>query len=588
MPKADKEYLVFAYSTRAGVYENLADTAAAIADWTQVIKLDPTVYKSYRSRAELYFCQHKYALADADYQKMIQMDDNNALIYGYMGLGRNLRDQDKDDDAIQMYTKVITLYGDSYSSAYSFRAESLLKLKYYEEAAIDIVKALEIDNDGKAYRMMLSLKEPEAIEQVQSKLKRQTIFYPKQPEWHYYLGVLFEANNRYKDAMAEYKKSYTLGHSAQIDERIASCYLSLGDYPSALRHINYSIDADSTDADFYYMRANIYAELGRIDMSIADMSSYIELHPKSYYGYYRRGWWKHMANQCLEALEDFEISKSITSTYTYSYDGAARCYMRMGDTIKATAEYEKLLTFDTIADGGSCAHFAYYFLGQEDKAVEWIEKMLLNDSTETYDAACTYALVGDTAKALEYLQKTLDNGFVRFHHLEIDEDLNNIRNLESYKQLIDTYQKRVQQDCEQETPNDSATKRIVEVPFTASNGVTKVDCTINGLPLNFVFDTGASDVSISQIEANFMLKNGYLSDKDVVGKQHYQTADGNISEGTIINLRQINFGGLELNDVRASVTKSQRAPLLLGQSILQRLGKIEIDNDRRVLIITTK
>ena len=134
----------------------------------------------------------------------------------------------------------------------------------------------------------------------------------------------------------------------------------------------------------------------------------------------------------------------------------------------------------------------------------------------------------------------------------------------------------------------TAAVRVVEVPFTASNGVTKVDCSINGLPLNFIFDTGASDVSLSQVEANFMFKNGYLNEKDIIGKQHYQTADGNISVGTVINLRKINFGGLELSDVRASVVKNQSAPLLLGQSVLQRLGKIEIDNTKRCLNITTR
>jgi clan AA aspartic protease (TIGR02281 family) len=126
----------------------------------------------------------------------------------------------------------------------------------------------------------------------------------------------------------------------------------------------------------------------------------------------------------------------------------------------------------------------------------------------------------------------------------------------------------------------------VEVPFSKSNGVTKVDCTINSLPLSFVFDTGASDVTLSQVEASFMLKNGYLNHKDFAGEQHYQTADGNIAAGTVINLRKINFGGLELNNVRASVVKNQHAPLLLGQSVLQRLGKIEIDNEKQVIKIT--
>ena len=64
----------------------------------------------------------------------------------------------------------------------------------------------------------------------------------------------------------------------------------------------------------------------------------------------------------------------------------------------------------------------------------------------------------------------------------------------------------------------SSYERVVEIPFTKAGGVTKVDCTINELPLSFIFDTGASDVTISQVEANFMYKNGYLSNKDVMVK----------------------------------------------------------------------
>ena len=128
----------------------------------------------------------------------------------------------------------------------------------------------------------------------------------------------------------------------------------------------------------------------------------------------------------------------------------------------------------------------------------------------------------------------------------------------------------------------------MEIPFTKANGVTKVDCTINNLALNFVFDTGASDVTISQVEANFMYKNGYLTDKDIIGQQLYQTADGSVSVGTTILLKEIKFGGLVLRDVRASVVDSQNAPLLLGQTVLQRLGKIEIDYAQRILKITTK
>ena len=110
-------------------------------------------------------------------------------------------------------------------------------------------------------------------------------------------------------------------------------------------------------------------------------------------------------------------------------------------------------------------------------------------------------------------------------------------------------------------------------------------CAINDLPLSFIFDTGASTVSLSMVEANFMLKNGYLKKEDFVGAQRFVDANGDISEGTVVNLRNVDFGGLHLNNVRASIVRNQKAPLLLGQTVLGRLGSIEIDNPGKKLII---
>ena len=43
------------------------------------------------------------------------------------------------------------------------------------------------------------------------------------------------------------------------------------------------------------------------------------------------------------------------------------------------------------------------------------------------------------------------------------------------------------------------------------NGVYKIPCTVNGAKMKFIFDTGASDVSLSQVEATFMMKNGFMT-----------------------------------------------------------------------------
>ena len=121
-----------------------------------------------------------------------------------------------------------------------------------------------------------------------------------------------------------------------------------------------------------------------------------------------------------------------------------------------------------------------------------------------------------------------------------------------------------------------------------SSGTYEIKCQINELPLNLLFDTGASDISISQTEVDFMLKNGYLNKTDVLGNQNYQYANGDIEVGTKILLRKVNLGGFILRNVAASVVLNKKAPLLIGQSALGRYGKIVIDNNKKTITICQK
>ena len=110
-------------------------------------------------------------------------------------------------------------------------------------------------------------------------------------------------------------------------------------------------------------------------------------------------------------------------------------------------------------------------------------------------------------------------------------------------------------------------------------GVYKVPCTINGLKLKFIFDTGASNVCMSQAYAEMMLENGYLNESDIVGMSQSTIADGSNIDNIIINLRKVEIGGLILDNVSAVVVPTQNAPLLLGQSVIQKLGKVTIDGN---------
>jgi clan AA aspartic protease (TIGR02281 family) len=123
------------------------------------------------------------------------------------------------------------------------------------------------------------------------------------------------------------------------------------------------------------------------------------------------------------------------------------------------------------------------------------------------------------------------------------------------------------------------------IKMKREGGISIIPCKVNGLNLNFIFDTGASDVSISMTEATFMLKNGYLNKEDILGSSKYLDATGSLSEGIIVILKEIEIAGLKLYNVKASIVKNNKAPLLLGQSAIGKLGKIQLDLETNTLTI---
>lgn len=87
---------------------------------------------------------------------------------------------------------------------------------------------------------------------------------------------------------------------------------------------------------------------------------------------------------------------------------------------------------------------------------------------------------------------------------------------------------------------------------------------INGKPVTFLLDTGATDVSIPEQLANKLkLKRGV--------RQIYSTANGQIT-AYATKLKRISLGGIELQNIRASINPSvQGDEVLLGMSFLKNL-----------------
>lgn len=123
----------------------------------------------------------------------------------------------------------------------------------------------------------------------------------------------------------------------------------------------------------------------------------------------------------------------------------------------------------------------------------------------------------------------------------------------------------------------------VTIQMEKEGGVYKVPCTVNGVKMKFIFDTGAATVSMSQTMAQFLLDGEYLSESDIKGTGKSVLADGSIVNHAVVNLRDVEIGGMHIHNIDATVIEGQNAPLLLGQSAISELGKISIEGDKLII-----
>lgn len=134
---------------------------------------------------------------------------------------------------------------------------------------------------------------------------------------------------------------------------------------------------------------------------------------------------------------------------------------------------------------------------------------------------------------------------------------------------------RASQPEQEEGANAPRPPRTVKM--RSEHGVYYIPARINGQELEFIFDTGASGVLISQIEATLLWKQGKLKEEDIQGEVQSSIADGSVVSNTAIILRTVEVAGVTLHDVEALVSNNAVAPLLLGQSVMSRFGSFTMD-----------
>ncbi len=110
------------------------------------------------------------------------------------------------------------------------------------------------------------------------------------------------------------------------------------------------------------------------------------------------------------------------------------------------------------------------------------------------------------------------------------------------------------------------------------NGHFMLDARIDGTPVRFLVDTGASSIILGRQDADRIGLR--LRERNFT--QRFQTANGIVRAAPVV-LRELSIGALSLRNVDAVVNDGPMGTALLGMDFLRQLDGYEVARDKLIL-----
>jgi predicted aspartyl protease len=314
------------------------------------------------------------------------------------------------------------------------------------------------------------------------------------------------------------------GLVAEGDESIAACTRYI-----ALAPINGGLLAGALGlAAAYDSRGHARLAKGKLDEAIADFDEAIRLRPRFYLAYFNRGRARLAKGDHDGANNDFAVARRDTE-FIATHLSRGKESQTQGNLDAAIADFDLVILLTPEAPAPYTS-----------RGLAWEAKEKKERATADFKASLSKPAADQGASEAQQIARD---------HLSALSKGDRI------------------------PPNTTKTSGdLIAVPLKTVGGTFVVPVEINSaITLDFVIDSGASDVSLPADVVGTLLRTGTLKQSDFIGKRTYVLADGSQSPSRVFIIRSLRIGGNQSTTLRAALPLLQAVCSLVNH-FLNTLG----------------
>ena len=346
-------------------------------------------------------------------------------------------------DRVRITAQLIEVDTDSHLWSETYDRELKDVFAIQDDIARSIVAALEVT---------LTPKDRRAIQSVATSDVQAYDYYLRGRQYFYeFTRRQFHNANRMFRKAIEQDPNYALAYAGMADVYSLLYQWADSSEENIAKADSASIKAitlDPDSAEAHAARGTALAINNRHDEAERAFENAILLNPGLYEPYYFYGRDCLSAGKFEKAARLFNEACKIRPEDYQAPSFLSMAYAELGRPIEQEAATKRTLEcvekhVDLHPDDGRALTFGAYALverGQTDRAREWSERALDADRDEPaimYNVACTYSLLGEIDKAIDLLDRAIQQGYGHRAWLSHDPDLAPLRDDPRFQALLD-------------------------------------------------------------------------------------------------------------------------------------------------------
>jgi len=435
-----KSNFIEAYNNYGVLLKKLRRYDEAITTFKKAIEIKPNSINAYINMGLTYQKQKNLTAATESYLKALKVDPGCCKCLNNLGL--SLLGQGNANAAINYFEQALQI-NPNFSEAYVNLGLSANKLGNDTEA-IDYYKvALKISpNLAEAHYNMGN------IFDRNGRLNRAKTHYlealridPDYTEAANNLALIYDAQNRGTEAEKLFKQA------VENNPEFVEAYNNLGlllmkckKYDEATLYLSKALNVSPNSAEVHNNLAAVFLKTGKTELAIQHLRQSLKIKP----GYTN-------AQKNLESAFDIqkgyaEIEKKLMDSLSKSpYNPSlhfklGRLYESQAKYYDAISCYQKTLSVHPEnLQAMNRLGTLYAIRNDYEKAIASFERILEirpNLSNIYYNIACIYSKQNNTEKAIKYLETAIRRGYSNIDKIMTDKDLEGIKKLDGFKNLI--------------------------------------------------------------------------------------------------------------------------------------------------------